>query len=212
MHLALVYRGTAANSEQSISGKRPPFLSKESAGVHGAIRYRAGLSRVTVTDALAAWLRPSVACRLADVAHVTRGAIFRATCQEADVARGRHSAPRVEAPSVHLVPSSHVAGFHPEDGSCSARLQRAQRHGSYLTAWLLLKLRTAMVRPGIERLDGLVEIDEANIGGEEDGVRVASWTASAWSWLPWNSMATAWGGFASVISGRLGRALRGTRP
>jgi transposase-like protein len=51
-------------------------------------------------------------------------------------------------------------------------LQRLLGLGSYKTAWMMLhKLRSAMVRPGRERLSGIVEVDEAYIGGLEEGVR-----------------------------------------
>ena len=44
--------------------------------------------------------------------------------------------------------------------------------GSYRTAWMMLhKLRKAMVRPGRELLDGVVEVDETYLGGEEKGVQ-----------------------------------------
>jgi transposase-like protein len=44
--------------------------------------------------------------------------------------------------------------------------------GSYETAWAWLhKLRTAMVRPGRDRLSGTVEVDETLVGGEESGKR-----------------------------------------
>jgi hypothetical protein len=44
--------------------------------------------------------------------------------------------------------------------------------GSYQTAraWLR-KMRTAMVRPGRDRLRGLVEVDESYVGGEKSGKR-----------------------------------------
>jgi len=43
--------------------------------------------------------------------------------------------------------------------------------GSYKTAWAMLhKLRRAMVRPGRDRLSGVVEVDETYWGGEEEGV------------------------------------------
>jgi hypothetical protein len=49
-------------------------------------------------------------------------------------------------------------------------LQRVLGLGSYKTAWAMLhKLRRAMVRPGRDRLDGVVEVDEAYWGGEETG-------------------------------------------
>lgn len=50
-------------------------------------------------------------------------------------------------------------------------LQRSLGLGSYKTAWALLhKLRRAMVRPGRDRLQGTIEVDEAYWGSEEKGV------------------------------------------
>jgi transposase-like protein/transcription elongation factor Elf1 len=57
-------------------------------------------------------------------------------------------------------------------GASALGLQRVLGLGSYQTAWAWLhKLRRAMVRPGRERLCGLVEVDESYVGGEEAGVR-----------------------------------------
>jgi len=57
-------------------------------------------------------------------------------------------------------------------GLSAAGLQRELGLGSYRTAWLMLqKLRQAMVRVGREPLQGSVEVDEAYLGGEEEGVR-----------------------------------------
>jgi transposase-like protein len=57
-------------------------------------------------------------------------------------------------------------------GASAKNLQQVLGFGSYETAWAWLhKLRRAMVRPGRERLAGRVEIDEALIGGLEEGVR-----------------------------------------
>ena len=51
-------------------------------------------------------------------------------------------------------------------------LQRLLGLGSYRTAWMMLhKLRSAMVRPGRNRLSGTVEVDESYVGGLEEGVR-----------------------------------------
>lgn len=59
-----------------------------------------------------------------------------------------------------------------KNGISALGLQRVLGLGSYKTAWSLLhKLRRAMVRPGRERLGGVVEVDEAYWGGEEEGVR-----------------------------------------
>lgn len=58
-----------------------------------------------------------------------------------------------------------------KNGVSALGLQRVLGLGSYKTAWALLhKLRRAMVRPGRDRLHGLVEIDETYWGGEEEGV------------------------------------------
>lgn len=59
-----------------------------------------------------------------------------------------------------------------KNGISALGLQRVLGLGSYKTAWTLLhKLRRAMVRPGRERLRGVVEVDEAYWGGEESGVK-----------------------------------------
>lgn len=58
-----------------------------------------------------------------------------------------------------------------KNGVSALGLQRVLGLGSYETAWALLhKLRRAMVRPGRERLRGVVEVDETYWGGEEKGV------------------------------------------
>jgi transposase-like protein len=56
-------------------------------------------------------------------------------------------------------------------GTSAVGLQQALGLGSYQTAWAWLhKLRRAMVRPGRDRLRGLVEVDETYVGGHEDGI------------------------------------------
>jgi hypothetical protein len=52
-------------------------------------------------------------------------------------------------------------------------LQRSLAIGSYQTAWPILhRFRSTLIRPGGERLSGIVEVDETFIGGEEPGLRV----------------------------------------
>ena len=56
-------------------------------------------------------------------------------------------------------------------GVSALGLQRALGLGSYQTAWAMLhRYRVAMVRPGRDRLGGLVEVDETYVGGTEEGV------------------------------------------
>jgi transposase-like protein len=58
-----------------------------------------------------------------------------------------------------------------KNGVSAMGLQRVLGLRSYKTAWTMLhKLRRAMVRPGRDRLQGRVEVDEAFAGGEEKGV------------------------------------------
>lgn len=57
-----------------------------------------------------------------------------------------------------------------KNGSSAKNIERLLGFGSYQTAWAWLhKLRRAMVRPGRDRLKGVVEMDESYIGGREEG-------------------------------------------
>jgi len=59
-----------------------------------------------------------------------------------------------------------------KSGLNALSLQRLLGLGSYRTAWSMLhKLRSAMVRPGRDRLTGKIEVDDAYIGGIEKGTR-----------------------------------------
>jgi transposase-like protein len=63
-----------------------------------------------------------------------------------------------------------------KNGISALGLQRVLGLGSYKTAWAMLhKLRRAMVRPGRERLHGVVEVDETYWGAEEAGA-IGRWT------------------------------------
>jgi len=58
-----------------------------------------------------------------------------------------------------------------KNGVSALGVQRVLGLRSYQTAWAWLhKLRRAMVRPGRERLSGVVEVDETYWGAEEEGV------------------------------------------
>jgi transposase-like protein len=62
--------------------------------------------------------------------------------------------------------TTHTPGFS------AVQLQRQLGLGRYETAWTMLqKLRRAMVRPERDRLSGLVEVDETDLGGVEAGRR-----------------------------------------
>lgn len=57
-------------------------------------------------------------------------------------------------------------------GANALGIQRVLGLGSYHTAWEWLhKLRRAMVRPGREKLSGIVEVDETYVGGQKPGKR-----------------------------------------
>ena len=59
-----------------------------------------------------------------------------------------------------------------KDGVSALSLRRTLEIGSYQTAWAMLhRLRSVLVRPGRDRLTGVVEVDETYIGGEEPGLR-----------------------------------------
>lgn len=56
-------------------------------------------------------------------------------------------------------------------GVSALGLQRVLGLGSYQTAWAMLhRLRRAMIRPGRERLSGIVEVDETYVGGRDAGL------------------------------------------
>ena len=58
-----------------------------------------------------------------------------------------------------------------KNGVSAVALQRVLGWGRYQTAWTCLhKLRRAMIRPGCERLAGVVEVEESYLGGDEQGV------------------------------------------
>jgi transposase-like protein len=58
-----------------------------------------------------------------------------------------------------------------KNGVSALGLQRVLGLGSYKTAWSVIhKLRRAMIRPGRDRLHGIIEVDEAYWGGVEKAV------------------------------------------
>lgn len=68
-----------------------------------------------------------------------------------------------------------------KSGVSALGLQRVLGLGSYRTAWTWLhKLRRAMVRPGRDRLAGIVEVDETFVGGEVAGREAVARSARVW--------------------------------
>ena len=58
-----------------------------------------------------------------------------------------------------------------KDGISALSLKRTLEIGSYQTAWAMLhRLRAVLVRPGRNRLGGMVQVDETYIGGVEPGL------------------------------------------
>lgn len=58
-----------------------------------------------------------------------------------------------------------------KNGVSALNLKRTLEIGSYQTAWAMLhRLRSVLVRPGRDRLSGVVEVDETYIGGLEPGL------------------------------------------
>ena len=87
-----------------------------------------------------------------------------------DFSYSRHDLPGHPYSTIGVV-SSHVVGDHQEEWCQCIGLQRVLGLKSYETAWTWLhKLRRAMVRPGRDLLTGKVEVDEAYVGGEEEGL------------------------------------------
>ena len=57
-----------------------------------------------------------------------------------------------------------------KNGISALSLQKVLGIGSYQTAWAMLhRIRSALVRPGRERLSGRVEVDETLVGGHAEG-------------------------------------------
>jgi transposase-like protein len=95
---------------------------------------------------------------------VTAGTVFEAT----------HLPLQVWFRAVWLITSQ-------KSGASALGLQRVLGFGSYETAWSWLhKLRRAMVRPGRDRLQGTVEVDEAFVGAS---VRALDAMVSGRRWL-----------------------------
>src|SRR5260370_3428999 len=68
-----------------------------------------------------------------------------------------------------------------KNGASALGLQRVLGLASYETAWAWLhKLRRAMVRPGRDRLGGWIEVDEALVGGAEEGVKGRQTAGKSW--------------------------------
>jgi len=83
---------------------------------------------------------------------------------------GWNGVPRQSSATEDVVPCDVACLASQKNGVSALGLQRVLGLGSYKTAWLMLhKLRQAMVRPGRERLNGVVEVDETYWGSKETG-------------------------------------------
>ncbi len=59
---------------------------------------------------------------------------------------------------------------NPKNGASALTIQRSLGLGNYQTAWAWLhKLRRALVRPGRDRLEGIVEVDKSYLDSRQPG-------------------------------------------
>ncbi len=92
----------------------------------------------------------------------------------------------------------HVTGQ--KIGVSSLGLQRVLGLPWYETTWTWLqKLRVAMVRPGRDRLSGIIEVDETYVGGEQPGKRGRGRGVRLWLWLRHRKMKGISDAFACVV-------------
>jgi hypothetical protein len=105
--------------------------------------------------------------------------------RQADVGDGGHAV-RPQADAADGVVHRLLDVRREKDGVSALGLQRSLEIGSYPTAWAMLhRLRPVLVRPGRDRLSGMVEVDETFMGGEEAGLRGGRARArSCWSAWP----------------------------
>ena len=97
--------------------------------------------------------------------HWCRGCGYQASVTAGTLFHDTHKPLRLWFDAIWYVTSQ-------KSGVSALGLQRVLGLGSYHTAWNWLhKLRRAMVRPGRDRLNGTVEVDEIFIGGERSGKR-----------------------------------------
>ena len=110
-------------------------------------------------------------CQSVDAWQTARGLFFCRHCQyQASVTAGTLFADTNLPLRLWFEAIWHVT--NQKYGASALGLQRLLGLGSYHTAWNWLhKLRRAMVRPGRDRLTGLVEVDETYIGGPRTGKR-----------------------------------------
>ncbi len=81
----------------------------------------------------------------------------------------RDCPPRITYTSLHLV-QEHVASLSSKKGLSTLGMQWSLGVGTCQASWLCLhKLCKAMIRLGRERMEGVVEVDEAFIGGARKG-------------------------------------------
>jgi transposase-like protein len=107
-------------------------------------------------------------CQAKEVWSATRGRLVCRACRHqtsvtaGTIFQGTHKPLRLWFRAIWQITSQ-------KTGASAVAVQQVLGLGSYLTAWTWLhKLRRAMVRPGRERLRGRVEVDETQVGTEQD--------------------------------------------
>ena len=119
---------------------------------------------------LARWLRLPCLWRPAFLA-AGRWPLLVWRLRTARLGHGRHHLRSHPHPADGLV-RGRLAPHLAEERDLRPRAPTVLGLGSYQTAWAMLhRYRTAMVRPGSDRLSGEVEVDESAVGGRRRGRR-----------------------------------------
>ena len=146
-------------------------LPSDAGGIRGSLSLGAGLPGISVPAPLAGRIPlPALPCRQG----LAPGFGFVAVCRlrPPSFGHGGNDLPGYPHSAQGSVPG-HVVGDDSEERRQPSGVAARIGLGNYQTAWAWLhKLRRAMVRPGRDRLAGVVEVDETYLGGLEEVSRV----------------------------------------